>query len=58
MLYYVPLDKTYEVWKVKVTNASDVKRRLTVTGFCEFTNDNNYEQDQVNLSLTDVKEGA
>ncbi len=42
VLYYVPLDKTYEVWKVKVTNASDVKRRLTVTGFCEFTNDNNY----------------
>ena len=52
VLYYVPLDKTYEVWKVKVTNASDVKRRLTVTGFCEFTNDNNYEQDQVNLQYT------
>ena len=52
VLYYVPLDKTYEVWKTKVTNNSDRERNLTVSGFCEFTNDNNYEQDQVNLQYT------
>ncbi len=52
VLYYVPLDKTYEVWKVKLTNHSDKVRNLTATGYCEFTNDCNYEQDQVNLQYT------
>jgi len=51
-VYYVPLDKTHEVWKVKVTNNSDKPRRLTVTGYAEFTNEGNYEQDQVNLQYT------
>ena len=51
-LYYVPLDKTHEVWKLKVTNNSDKDRNLSVFGYCEFTNDNNYEQDQVNLQYT------
>ncbi|MBR1816433.1 MAG: N,N'-diacetylchitobiose phosphorylase [Lachnospiraceae bacterium] len=51
-LYYVPLDKTHEVWKLKVTNNSDKDRDLSVFGYCEFTNDNNYEQDQVNLQYT------
>ncbi|MCM1273026.1 MAG: N,N'-diacetylchitobiose phosphorylase [Clostridium sp.] len=52
VLYYVPLDKTYEVWSLKLTNNSDSQRNLSVTGYCEFTNDNNYEQDQVNLQYT------
>lgn len=52
VLYYVPLNKTYEVWKVKLTNNSDKVRNLTATGYCEFTNDCNYEQDQVNLQYT------
>ena len=52
VLYYVPLDKTHEVWKLKVTNDSDKPRNLSVFGYCEFTNDNNYEQDQVNLQYT------
>lgn len=51
-LYYVPLDKTHEVWKVKLTNNSNEERELSVFGYCEFTNDNNYEQDQVNLQYT------
>lgn len=51
-LYYVPLDKTYEVWRVKVTNQSDRKRNISTFGYCEFTNDSNYEQDQVNLQYT------
>ncbi|MBQ8613760.1 MAG: N,N'-diacetylchitobiose phosphorylase, partial [Ruminiclostridium sp.] len=48
-LYYVPKDATYEVWQAKVTNTSDKERKLSVTGYCEFVNDPNYEQDQVNL---------
>ncbi|MCI8510107.1 MAG: N,N'-diacetylchitobiose phosphorylase [Lachnospiraceae bacterium] len=52
VLYYVPLNKTYEVWRLKVTNQSDKKRKLSAFGYCEFTNDSNYEQDQVNLQYT------
>lgn len=52
VLYYVPLNKTYEVWRVKVTNNSNRKRKLSAFGYCEFTNDCNYEQDQVNLQYT------
>ncbi len=48
--YYVP--DTYEVWQCKLTNDSDRPRTLSVTGFIEFTNDNNYNQDQVNLQYT------
>ncbi len=51
-LYYVPLGKTYEVWNLRVTNNSDRERRISVFGYCEFTTDNNYEQDQVNLQYT------
>ncbi len=50
--YYVPLNKTYEVWRAKVTNNSDSYRNLSLFGFIEFTNENNYEQDQVNLQYT------
>ena len=50
--YYVPQGKTYEVWRAVITNLSDKPRKLSVYGFCEFTNDNNYEQDQVNLQYT------
>ncbi len=52
VLYYVPLNQTHEVWRVKLTNSSDRIRNLSVTGYCEFTNDCNYEQDQVNLQYT------
>lgn len=52
VLYYVPLNKTHEVWRLKVTNNSDRKRNLSAFGYCEFTNDSNYEQDQVNLQYT------
>ena len=51
-LYYVPLDKAYEVWNLKVTNTSGQKRSLTITGYAEFTNNSNYEQDQVNLQYS------
>ena len=51
-LYYVPKDATYEVWNCKVTNTDSKPRRIAVTGYCEFVNENNYEQDQVNLQYT------
>ncbi len=48
--YYVP--DTYEVWQCKITNTTGKPRKLSVTGFIEFTNDSNYNQDQVNLQYT------
>lgn len=51
-LYYVPLDKTYEVWRLKVTNKSDKERKISTFGYAEFSNSNNYAQDQVNLQYT------
>ena len=50
--YYVPKDATYEVWAAKITNNDTKPRKLSVTGYCEFVNDPNYEQDQVNLQYT------
>lgn len=51
-LYYVPLHKTYEVWRLKVKNNSDRDRKISAFGYAEFTNDSNYEQDQINLQYT------
>ena len=51
-VYYVPLDSTHEVWALTVTNQSDRPRDLTLTGYAEFTNHHNYEQDQVNLQYS------
>lgn len=50
--YYVPAGQTYEVWRIKITNNDTRERRLSAFGFIEFTNDSNYEQDQVNLQYT------
>lgn len=50
--YYVPLGKSYEVWHMKITNNADMARNLNITGYAEFTNNNNYEQDQVNLQYS------
>ena len=52
VLYYVPLNKTHEVWKVTVKNTSDRVRNISAFGFVEFTNESNYENDQVNLQYT------
>lgn len=51
-MYYVPLNKVYEVWCLKVTNASDRPRKISAFGYAELTNDDNYNQDQVNLQYT------
>lgn len=52
VLYYVPMDREYEVWNVKLSNRSAAERDLSITGYAEFTNNNNYEQDQVNLQYS------
>ena len=51
-VYYVPLGKSHEVWALKVVNTGDSPRELTLTGYAEFTNNGNYEQDQVNLQYS------
>jgi N,N'-diacetylchitobiose phosphorylase len=57
--YFVPLGQAFEYWRLKVTNESDRPRRLAVFSYCEFTNQWNTQQDQVNLqySLFIVKGG-
>ncbi|MDR0374298.1 MAG: N,N'-diacetylchitobiose phosphorylase [Treponema sp.] len=50
--YYVPSGQTYEVWRLTVSNKDDKPRALSVFGYAEFTNESNYEQDQVNLQYT------
>lgn len=50
--YYVPLGKSYEVWSLAITNDTDKVRSINVTGYAEFTNNSNYEQDQVNLQYS------
>jgi cellobiose phosphorylase len=52
VLYYVPLGKTHEVWKVTLKNSSNKPRNISTFGFIEFTNESNYENDQVNLQYT------
>ena len=50
--YYVPKDAEYEIWSAKITNTGAKARDLSVFGFVEFTNEDNYEQDGVNLQYT------
>lgn len=52
VLYYVPLGKSYEVWSASITNNSASERELTLSGYAEFTNNSNYEQDQINLQYS------
>ena len=51
-VYYVPLGAQHEVWALTVENRSGERRSLTLTGYAEFTNHPNYEQDQVNLQYS------
>ena len=51
-LYYVPLGATHEVWRLTLENTGDRPRKVSVFGYCELTNENNYEQDMVNLQYT------
>ena len=50
--YYVPMNETYEVWRIIIKNNDSKTRNLSVFGFIEFTNEDNYEQDQINLQYS------
>lgn len=50
--YFVPLGQTCEYWRLKVTNTSGRPRQLSATTFCEFTNQWDTRQDQVNLQYS------
>lgn len=50
--YFVPLGRKFEYWRLKVTNESDRPRDLSAFSYCEFTNQWNTQQDQVNLQYS------
>ncbi|HSV73101.1 MAG TPA: glycosyl hydrolase family 65 protein [Chthonomonadales bacterium] len=50
--YFVPLGQALEVWRVRVRNASDRTRRLSLFTYCEFANHWSAEQDLVNLQYS------
>ena len=50
--YFVPLDQAFEYWHLKITNESSHPRQLSVFTFCEFTNQWDTYQDQVNLQYS------
>ena len=50
--YFIPLGQRFEFWRVKVTNESKDPRDLSLFTFCEFTNQWDTYQDQVNLQYS------
>ena len=48
-LYFIPRDAEYEIWRLRVTNASGRPRTLDVFSFCEFTTEWNLLNDTLNL---------
>lgn len=51
-IYYVPIGADHEVWRLTVENTDSKPRNISAFSYCEFTNENNYEQDMVNLQYT------
>lgn len=47
--YFVPLDRDFEYWHLKVTNTGATPRALSVFSFCEFTTEWGLTQDTFNL---------
>jgi cellobiose phosphorylase len=50
--YFVPLGECFEYWRLKIMNESDAPRDLSIFSFCEFTNQWDTYQDQVNLQYS------
>jgi len=50
--YFVPLDQAFEYWYLKLRNDSDRPRQISVFSYCEFTNQWDTFQDQVNLQYS------
>jgi cellobiose phosphorylase len=51
-LFFVPLNKQYECWLVKLTNAGRKKRNLKLFTYVEYANNWNFYQDQINLQYS------
>lgn len=50
--YYVPLGQNFEYWRLKVTNTSNKTRKIRAFSYCEFSNQWQTTQDQVNLQYS------
>ena len=51
-LYFVPLDRTDEIWDLKITNIGSEKRNLSVFTFVEYANNWKLSQDLNNLQYS------
>ena len=51
-LFFVPLDRLYECWLLKLTNADRKKRSLSVFTYVEYANNWKLSQDIVNLQYS------
>ncbi|UCC52969.1 MAG: glycosyl transferase, partial [Anaerolineaceae bacterium] len=50
--YFVPLDRTFEYWRIKIRNESERQREISLFSFCEFTKQWFTYQDRVNLQYS------
>lgn len=50
--YFVPLGQSFEYWRLRLTNESDRPRQISAFSYCEFTNQWQTQQDQVNLQYS------
>ncbi len=50
--YFVPLGQSFEYWRLRLTNESDRPRQISTFSYCEFTNQWQTQQDQVNLQYS------
>lgn len=50
--YFVPLEQTFEYWRLRATNKSATRRKLSVFTFCEFTNVGHLFNDLTNLQYS------
>ncbi len=50
--YFVPLEQTFEYWRLTLTNTGRKSRRLSVFTFCEFASEWNIFQDHFNIQYS------
>lgn len=50
--YFVPLERTFEIWHVRLRNTGSQKRSLSALTYLEFSNEWNNYQDLINLQFT------
>ncbi len=50
--YFVPLGQAFEYWRLRLTNTGKSPRKISVFSYCEFTNNWDTQQDQVNLQYS------